>query len=166
MDGNARLVRFSREQGRTALSLSRPPPRPALGPKLRTHRQQSQKQGDPDAEQVPENRHGVTKSRITRLSRTTGSIGSDVFRHLFERIITACMAAGLVRGEGFALDASVMEANASRYHGKAPDTRSSGLSPSDRRARSTNILGGSGPRRSFTRMPAIWRRSLWGRKPS
>jgi transposase len=46
---------------------------------------------------------------------------SDVFRHIFERIVTACMAAGLVKGEGFAVDASVMEANASRYHGKAPD---------------------------------------------
>ena len=31
------------------------------------------------------------------------------------------MVAGLVKGEGFAVDASVMEANASRYHGKAPD---------------------------------------------
>jgi hypothetical protein len=31
------------------------------------------------------------------------------------------MASGLVKGEGFAVDASVMEANASRYHGKAPD---------------------------------------------
>ena len=31
------------------------------------------------------------------------------------------MDAGLVKGEGFAVDASVMEANASRYHGKAPD---------------------------------------------
>ena len=31
------------------------------------------------------------------------------------------MTAGLVKGEGFAVDASVMEANASRYHGKAPD---------------------------------------------
>src|ERR1700710_2786797 len=31
------------------------------------------------------------------------------------------MAPGLVKGEGFAVDASVMEANASRYHGKAPD---------------------------------------------
>ena len=29
------------------------------------------------------------------------------------------MAAGLVKGEDFAVDASVMEANASRYHGKA-----------------------------------------------
>ena len=33
----------------------------------------------------------------------------------------ACMDAGLVKGEGFAVDASVMEADASRYHGKAPD---------------------------------------------
>ena len=31
------------------------------------------------------------------------------------------MAGGLVKGEGFAVDASVMEANASRYHGKAPE---------------------------------------------
>jgi transposase len=31
-----------------------------------------------------------------------------------------CMDAGLVKGEGFAVDASVMEADASRYHGKAP----------------------------------------------
>src|SRR5438552_10427917 len=31
------------------------------------------------------------------------------------------MAMGLVKGEGFAVDASVLEANASRYHGKAPD---------------------------------------------
>src|SRR5258706_6552963 len=28
---------------------------------------------------------------------------------------------GLVKGEGLAVDASVMEADASRYHGKAPD---------------------------------------------
>jgi hypothetical protein len=31
------------------------------------------------------------------------------------------MNAGLVKGEGFAVDASVIEAGASRYHGKAPD---------------------------------------------
>ena len=46
---------------------------------------------------------------------------SDVFRHVFERVVVACMTAGLIKGEGFAVDASVMEANASRYHGKAPD---------------------------------------------
>ena len=46
---------------------------------------------------------------------------SEILRHIFERVVAACIAAGLVKGEGFAADASVMEANASRYHGKAPD---------------------------------------------
>jgi transposase len=46
---------------------------------------------------------------------------SDVLRYIFERVVAACMTAGLVGGEGFAVDASVMEANASRYHGQAPD---------------------------------------------
>ena len=46
---------------------------------------------------------------------------SDIFRHVFEAVVRACMDAGLVKGEGFAVDASVMEADASRYHGKAPD---------------------------------------------
>jgi transposase len=45
---------------------------------------------------------------------------SDILRHVFERVVAACMAAGLVRGDGFAVDATVIEANASRYHGKAP----------------------------------------------
>jgi transposase len=45
---------------------------------------------------------------------------SDIFRQLFEAVVRACMDAGLIKGEGFAIDASVMEANASRYHGKAP----------------------------------------------
>src|SRR4030081_859601 len=46
---------------------------------------------------------------------------SEILRHILERVVAHCMAAGLVKGEGFAVDASVMEANASRYHGKAPD---------------------------------------------
>lgn len=46
---------------------------------------------------------------------------SDIFRYVFEAVVRACMDAGLVKGEGFAVDASVMEADASRYHGKAPD---------------------------------------------
>src|SRR4051794_19847528 len=46
---------------------------------------------------------------------------SDILRHIFERVVRAAMEMGLVKGEGFAVDASVMEANASRYHGKAPD---------------------------------------------
>ena len=54
---------------------------------------------------------------INRLDRFRES---DILRHVFERVVAACMANGLVKGEGFAVDASVMEANASRYHGKAP----------------------------------------------
>jgi transposase len=46
---------------------------------------------------------------------------SDVLRHVFERVVWSAMAAGLVKGEGFAVDASVLEANASRYHGVPPD---------------------------------------------
>src|SRR5262245_59114379 len=45
---------------------------------------------------------------------------SDLLRHVFEAVVRACMGAGLVKGEGFAVDASVMEADASRYRGKAP----------------------------------------------
>jgi transposase len=55
---------------------------------------------------------------INRLERFRDS---DILRHVFERVVAACMAEGLVKGEGFAVDASVMEANASRYRGKAPD---------------------------------------------
>src|SRR5579862_6314823 len=46
---------------------------------------------------------------------------SDILRQVFEAVVRACMDAGLVRGEGFAVDASVIEANTCRYHGKAPD---------------------------------------------
>jgi len=45
---------------------------------------------------------------------------SDILRQVFEAVVRACMDAGLVRSEGFAVDASVIEADASRYHGKAP----------------------------------------------
>jgi hypothetical protein len=41
--------------------------------------------------------------------------------NVFEAVVCACMDAGLVKGKGFAVDASVMEASASRYRGKAPD---------------------------------------------
>src|ERR1700686_2765463 len=46
---------------------------------------------------------------------------SNLLRQVFEAVVRACMDAGLVKGEAFAVDASVMEADASRYHGKAPD---------------------------------------------
>jgi transposase len=40
---------------------------------------------------------------------------SDVFRLVFESVLRQCMVAGLVGGEGFAVDASVIEADASRF---------------------------------------------------
>jgi transposase len=46
---------------------------------------------------------------------------SEAFRLLFESVVRRCMAAGLIGGEGFAVDASVMEADASRYHGISAD---------------------------------------------
>jgi transposase len=39
---------------------------------------------------------------------------SDVFRKVFERVVASCIVAGLVGGEGFAVDASLIEADANR----------------------------------------------------
>lgn len=62
----------------------------------------------PDHSTFSKNRHGRFRE-------------SDLLRRLFERVVGLCVASGLVKGEGFAVDASVMEADASRYHGLAPD---------------------------------------------
>ena len=62
----------------------------------------------PDHSTFSVNRHGRFRA-------------SDTLRQLFEAVVRARMNAGLVKGEGFAVDASVMEADASRYHGKTPD---------------------------------------------
>jgi transposase len=40
---------------------------------------------------------------------------SQIFRLVFEHVVSTCMKAGLVGGEGFAIDASVIEADASRF---------------------------------------------------
>jgi transposase len=40
---------------------------------------------------------------------------SDILRKVFEEVVCGCMAAGLVGGEGFAVDASVIETDASRF---------------------------------------------------
>jgi transposase len=39
---------------------------------------------------------------------------SDMFRQVFERVVEACIAAGLVGGEGFAVDASLIVADANK----------------------------------------------------
>jgi transposase len=42
---------------------------------------------------------------------------SNVFRHVFESVLRRCMGEGLVGGEGFAIDASVIKADANRAKG-------------------------------------------------
>ena len=58
----------------------------------------------PDHSTFSKNRHGRFRD-------------SDLLRHLFEGVVRRCMAEGLVGGEGFAVDASVIRADASRHHG-------------------------------------------------
>src|ERR1700692_4202582 len=40
---------------------------------------------------------------------------SAIFRSVFERVVGACIAAGLVGGKGFAIDASLIEADANKH---------------------------------------------------
>jgi transposase len=63
--------------------------------------------GVPDHSSFSKNRHGRFRD-------------SDLLREVFERVVGVCLAAGLIKGEGFSVDASVIEADASRYHGEEP----------------------------------------------
>ncbi len=45
---------------------------------------------------------------------------SGVFRWVFDEVVRRCMDAGLVKGEGFAVDASLIAANASHQHSIQP----------------------------------------------
>jgi transposase len=47
---------------------------------------------------------------------------SDIFRNVFERVVGACIGAGLVGGEGFAVDASLIVADANKQR-STPGTR-------------------------------------------
>ncbi len=42
---------------------------------------------------------------------------AELFRHVFESVVTRCMDEGLVAGEGFAVDASIIKADANRARG-------------------------------------------------
>src|SRR5215475_2331222 len=39
---------------------------------------------------------------------------SNIFRQMFERVVASCIGAGLVGGEGFAVDASLIQADANK----------------------------------------------------
>ena len=79
---------------------------------------------------------------------------SDILRHIFERVVFAAMEMGLVKGEGFAVDASVMEANASRYHGKAPDELD-WTEKQQRKRAVAEYLAHSKPKRRLMAMPRM-----------
>lgn len=64
--------------------------------------------GVPDHSTFSKNRHGRFRE-------------SGLLRQVFERVVGLCLSNGLIKSEGFAVDASVIEADASRYHGVAPD---------------------------------------------
>jgi len=46
---------------------------------------------------------------------------AEVLRHVFEQVLQSCIDAGLVGGEGFAVDASVVKADASRQRHRGDD---------------------------------------------
>ena len=62
----------------------------------------------PDHSTFSENRHGRFRE-------------SDAFRQLFESVLQRWMAEGLVGGEGFAVDASLVKADASHQRERADD---------------------------------------------
>jgi IS5 family transposase len=57
----------------------------------------------PDHSTFSKNRHGRFRE-------------ADILRHVFETTVQTCMDAGLVGGEGFAADASIIRANANRQN--------------------------------------------------
>jgi len=62
----------------------------------------------PDHSTFSKNRHGRFRD-------------SEAFRKLFESVLSRCMAEGLVRGEGFGTDASIIKADAQRQRGVPGD---------------------------------------------
>src|ERR1700686_5266328 len=66
---------------------------------------------------------------------------SDILRQVFEAVVRACMDAGLVKGDGFPVDARVMEASPSRYHGKTPDEIAWAEPERQTRAVKENLVG-------------------------
>jgi transposase len=62
----------------------------------------------PDHSTFSKNRHGRFRE-------------SETFRHVFEAVLRRCMSEGLVGGEGFAVDASVIKADANRANVTTPE---------------------------------------------
>lgn len=74
----------------------------------------------PDHSTFSKNRHGRFRD-------------SDLFRRLFESVVARCIDAGLVGGEAFGVDASLIKADANREDGIEPER----WSPEDHASRAT-----------------------------
>jgi transposase len=62
-------------------------------------------------------------------ARNERFLESDIFRRVFERVVETCIGAGLVGGEGFAVDASLIEADANRQRSVAGKEWNKGRDP-------------------------------------
>jgi transposase len=95
---------------------------------------------------------------------------SEMFRHVFEHVVEACIAAGLVGGEGFAVDASLIVADANKQRSVpgsewkktcAPETASRAVQLYRGRSRQMGSRlpdhDGSGARQAFPRQPELGR---------
>lgn len=71
----------------------------------------------PDHSTFSKNRHGRFRE-------------SGTFRHLFESVLQRCMSEGLVRGEGFATDASIIKADA-QHAQRVPGEEAMNWTPSE-----------------------------------
>lgn len=72
----------------------------------------------PDHSTFSKNRHGRFRQ-------------SDAFRFVFEAVLHRCMTEGLVQGEGFAIDASIIKADANRArNAPLPRSRNGARAPS------------------------------------
>ena len=65
----------------------------------------------PDLEEAMPDHSTFSGNRHGRLRQ------SNAFRLLFEKVLRRCMREGLVRGEGFAVDARIIKADANRARG-------------------------------------------------
>jgi len=104
----------------------------------------------PDHSTFSENRHGRFRE-------------SDTFRQLFELVLQRCMTEGLVGGEDFATDASIVKADASRqYHrdddddwggGRAVREYLEAIDEDNTQAQSTRKVSPTDPVASYTATP-------------
>ena len=105
----------------------------------------------PDHSTFSKNRHGRFRE-------------AETFRYVFEQVLKRCMAEGLVGGEGFAVDASIVKADASRQRhrdddddwggGRAVREYLEGLDEDDSQAgKSARKISPTDPAASYTAAP-------------